>query len=185
MREREQDPGDCDHPLPPPHRTVVTSHMGAIIGADCKSRPLQEHPYYASFGYHVSSFFAASSRCATGDPPAAAFPAAAICTIVRSAQRVDERFCVCARSMCGNVTGALSLCAPVVCGEQLRGSGLAQAAHRCGARLRHLGAPRHRPLPRSASLRLPSFLPLPPPLPLLLLLCASVSAGPGSEGNNR
>ena len=63
MREREQDPGDCDHPLPPPHRTVVTSHMGAIIGADCKSRPLQEHPYYASFGYHVSSFFAASSRC--------------------------------------------------------------------------------------------------------------------------
>jgi len=27
---------------------------------------IQEHPYYASFGYHVSSFFAASSRC--GDP---------------------------------------------------------------------------------------------------------------------
>ncbi|EFK06142.1 conserved hypothetical protein, partial [delta proteobacterium NaphS2] len=23
---------------------------------------IQEHPYYASFGYHVSSFFAASSR---------------------------------------------------------------------------------------------------------------------------
>jgi 1,4-alpha-glucan branching enzyme len=28
---------------------------------------LQEHPYYASFGYHVSSFFAASSRFGTPD----------------------------------------------------------------------------------------------------------------------
>ena len=26
---------------------------------------IQEHPYYGSFGYHVSSFFAASSRCGT------------------------------------------------------------------------------------------------------------------------
>lgn len=26
---------------------------------------VQEHPYYGSFGYHVSSFFAASSRCGT------------------------------------------------------------------------------------------------------------------------
>jgi 1,4-alpha-glucan branching enzyme len=26
---------------------------------------VMEHPYYASFGYHVSSFFAASSRCGT------------------------------------------------------------------------------------------------------------------------
>ena len=28
---------------------------------------IQEHPYYGSFGYHVSSFFAASSRCGTPD----------------------------------------------------------------------------------------------------------------------
>ncbi len=28
---------------------------------------IQEHPYYASFGYHVSSFFAASSRFGTPD----------------------------------------------------------------------------------------------------------------------
>jgi len=28
---------------------------------------LQEHPYYGSFGYHVSSFFAASSRFGTPD----------------------------------------------------------------------------------------------------------------------
>lgn len=26
---------------------------------------IQEHPYYGSFGYHVSSFFAASSRFGT------------------------------------------------------------------------------------------------------------------------
>lgn len=26
---------------------------------------IQEHPYYGSFGYHISSFFAASSRCGT------------------------------------------------------------------------------------------------------------------------
>lgn len=26
---------------------------------------IQEHPYYGSFGYHVSSFFAPSSRCGT------------------------------------------------------------------------------------------------------------------------
>jgi len=26
---------------------------------------IQEHPYYASFGYHVSSFFAPSSRFGT------------------------------------------------------------------------------------------------------------------------
>lgn len=28
---------------------------------------IQEHPYYGSFGYHVSSFFAASSRFGTPD----------------------------------------------------------------------------------------------------------------------
>ncbi|MCR5574159.1 MAG: 1,4-alpha-glucan-branching enzyme, partial [Bacteroidaceae bacterium] len=28
---------------------------------------IQEHPYYGSFGYHVSSFFAPSSRCGTPD----------------------------------------------------------------------------------------------------------------------
>jgi 1,4-alpha-glucan branching enzyme len=28
---------------------------------------IQEHPYYASFGYHVSNFFAASSRFGTPD----------------------------------------------------------------------------------------------------------------------
>lgn len=28
---------------------------------------IQEHPYYGSFGYHVSSFFAASSRCGSPD----------------------------------------------------------------------------------------------------------------------
>ncbi len=27
--------------------------------------PIQEHPYYGSFGYHVSNFFAPSSRCGT------------------------------------------------------------------------------------------------------------------------
>lgn len=27
---------------------------------------VQEHPYYASFGYHVTNLFAPSSRC--GDP---------------------------------------------------------------------------------------------------------------------
>ena len=28
---------------------------------------IQEHPYYGSFGYHVSSFFAPSSRFGTPD----------------------------------------------------------------------------------------------------------------------
>ena len=28
---------------------------------------IQEHPYYGSFGYHISNFFAASSRCGTPD----------------------------------------------------------------------------------------------------------------------
>lgn len=28
---------------------------------------IQEHPYYGSFGYHVSSFYAPSSRCGTAD----------------------------------------------------------------------------------------------------------------------
>ena len=43
---------------------------------------IQEHPYYGSFGYHVSSFYAASSRFGTPDelkrssmtPTAAALP---------------------------------------------------------------------------------------------------------------
>nr|AIA92135.1 CAZy families CBM48/GH13 protein [uncultured Bacteroides sp.] len=28
---------------------------------------IQEHPYYGSFGYHVSNFYAASSRFGTPD----------------------------------------------------------------------------------------------------------------------
>lgn len=28
---------------------------------------IQEHAYYGSFGYHVTNFFAASSRCGTPD----------------------------------------------------------------------------------------------------------------------
>ena len=28
---------------------------------------VQEHAYYGSFGYHVTNFFAASSRCGTPD----------------------------------------------------------------------------------------------------------------------
>ena len=30
-------------------------------------RPLQEHAYYGSFGYHVTNFFGVSSRCGTPD----------------------------------------------------------------------------------------------------------------------
>ena len=36
---------------------------------------VQEHPYYGSFGYHVSSFFAPCSRFGTRCPPAVAGPA--------------------------------------------------------------------------------------------------------------
>lgn len=38
----------------------------AKAGYNCiQIMAIQEHPYYGSFGYHVSSFFAASSRCGT------------------------------------------------------------------------------------------------------------------------
>lgn len=46
---------------------------------------VQEHPYYASFGYHVSSFFAASSRFGTPDDLKALIDeahAAGICVIM-------------------------------------------------------------------------------------------------------
>ncbi len=38
----------------------------AKLGYNCiQIMAIQEHPYYGSFGYHVSNFFAASSRCGT------------------------------------------------------------------------------------------------------------------------
>ena len=38
----------------------------AKAGYNCiQLMAIQEHPYYGSFGYHVSSFFAASSRFGT------------------------------------------------------------------------------------------------------------------------
>ena len=45
-----------------------------------------EHPYYGSFGYHVSSFFAPSSRCGTrtsrfGTPPAMCAALTASCAM--------------------------------------------------------------------------------------------------------
>ncbi len=40
----------------------------AALGYNClQIMAIQEHPYYGSFGYHVSSFFAASSRFGTPD----------------------------------------------------------------------------------------------------------------------
>ena len=40
----------------------------AAAGYNCiQVMAIQEHPYYGSFGYHVSNFFAASSRCGTPD----------------------------------------------------------------------------------------------------------------------
>ena len=40
----------------------------AKAGYNCiQIMAIQEHPYYGSFGYHVSSFFAASSRFGTPD----------------------------------------------------------------------------------------------------------------------
>lgn len=38
------------------------------LGYNCMQiMAIQEHPYYGSFGYHVSNFFAPSSRCGTPD----------------------------------------------------------------------------------------------------------------------
>ena len=116
----------------------------------------QEHPYYASFGYHVSSFFAASSRCAHPRRPR---------------RRARARFPVggCLRAGEGESGGGGGLLVvrgggggggALTCGRgQLRGSGLAEAAHRRGARRGHLGPARHGPLPR--------WTPRPPPSPLL------------------
>ena len=45
---------------------------------------IQEHPYYGSFGYHVSSFFAASSRFGTPEDEAHSMGIAVIMDIVHS-----------------------------------------------------------------------------------------------------
>ena len=48
-------------------RTTVLPRV-ARAGYNCiQIMAIQEHPYYGSFGYHVSSFFAASSRFGTPD----------------------------------------------------------------------------------------------------------------------
>ena len=46
-------------------RTDVLPRI-AKLGYNClQIMAIQEHPYYGSFGYHVSNFFAVSSRCGT------------------------------------------------------------------------------------------------------------------------
>ncbi len=48
-------------------RTLVLPRIAAAGYNTLQLMALMEHPYYASFGYHVSSFFAASSRFGTPD----------------------------------------------------------------------------------------------------------------------
>ena len=89
---RPDDPYRWQHPAPPrpPFPLIYEAHVGmaqdrAGIGTYDEFRrnvlprirdagyntvqlmAVAEHPYYASFGYHVSSFFAASSRFGTPD----------------------------------------------------------------------------------------------------------------------
>ncbi len=46
-------------------RTAVLPRIAALGYNAVQLMAIQEHPYYASFGYHVSSFFAVSSRFGT------------------------------------------------------------------------------------------------------------------------
>ena len=43
---------------------ALTRNMGVRVW---QFMAIQEHPYYASFGYHVANFFAPSSRCGNPD----------------------------------------------------------------------------------------------------------------------
>lgn len=48
-------------------RTKVLPRIAADGYNAIQIMAIQEHPYYGSFGYHVSSFYAASSRFGTPD----------------------------------------------------------------------------------------------------------------------
>ena len=49
------------------HRTNVLPRIKRLGYNAIQFMAIQEHPYYASFGYHVANFFAPSSRCGNPD----------------------------------------------------------------------------------------------------------------------